>query len=70
MEQVYCAALECEHFDVAQALFARIESRFGEKSLRVAKLVGMRFEAEGKFDEALEVYSDILEESEAYQVGR
>ncbi|ORY06442.1 TPR-like protein [Basidiobolus meristosporus CBS 931.73] len=60
-EQVLIAALDEGRFDLAKACLDKLQARFS-KSHRVQRLQGMSLEAEGKLDEAYNLYSDILTE--------
>ncbi|XP_077990305.1 ER membrane protein complex subunit 2-like [Glandiceps talaboti] len=68
-EQLFIASLDTGRMDLASACIRDLESQF-PNSLRVKKLKGMKLEALQKFEEALEVYNDILEEDEANAVVR
>lgn len=51
-----------------QTCLNALEKRF-TKSTRVQRLIGMRYEAEGKLGKAAQVYEEILEEDETNVVG-
>ncbi|KAI8994512.1 hypothetical protein BDB01DRAFT_194686 [Pilobolus umbonatus] len=63
-EQVTVAALDTQNFELAQYCTEQLKERFGEDSLRFKRLLGMKLEAEGKLDEAQEVYSSILQQDD------
>ncbi|KAG1097768.1 hypothetical protein G6F42_018117 [Rhizopus arrhizus] len=63
-EQVAIAALDVQDFSLADTCIDKLKTRFTEKSLRFRRLLGMRFEAQGKLDEAQEVYDTILQEDD------
>lgn len=68
-EQVCIAALDCARFDVAQECLVALDNRF-PKSHRVLRLEGMRFEALGKFDDALQLYDTLIKKDEANSIFR
>ncbi|KAI8375971.1 uncharacterized protein BYT42DRAFT_572949 [Radiomyces spectabilis] len=64
LEQITIAALDVGDFTLANHCIDQLKSRFSEKSLRFRRLLGMRFEAQGKLDEAQAIYDSILEEDD------
>lgn len=59
------------NFDIVyQSCIDKLKARFTEKSLRFRRLLGMRFEAQGKLDEAQEVYDTILQEDDTNMVKK
>lgn len=64
-EQVFIAALDCNEIDYAKSLLLKIGVKF-PNSLRFRRLAGMSLEAQGEFQQALEIYSKILEEDESH----
>ncbi|KAI8091064.1 uncharacterized protein B0P05DRAFT_528619 [Gilbertella persicaria] len=63
-EQIAIAALDVQDFDLANLCIDKLKERFTEKSLRFRRLLGMRYEAQGKLDEAQEVYDTILQQDD------
>ncbi|CAO3660384.1 unnamed protein product [Umbelopsis vinacea] len=63
-EQVATASLDVGDFRLADECIENLKRRF-KTSARVQRLVGMRYEAEGKLNEAQKVYDTILEEDES-----
>ncbi|GAB5589610.1 hypothetical protein Unana1_04510 [Umbelopsis nana] len=63
-EQVATAALDVGDFRLADDCIENLKRRF-TNSARVQRLVGMRYEAEGKLNEAQKVYDTILQEDES-----
>ncbi|KAJ2961799.1 hypothetical protein NQZ79_g3013 [Umbelopsis isabellina] len=63
-EQVATAALDVGDFRLADDCIEQLQKRF-TNSTRVQRLVGMRYEAEGKLNEAQKVYDTILQEDES-----
>ncbi|XP_052250759.1 ER membrane protein complex subunit 2-like isoform X1 [Dreissena polymorpha] len=63
-EQVTIGALDCQNLDLAQECISCLNSKF-PGSLRVLRLKGMFYEAEGKYTKANECYDKILEEDKA-----
>ncbi|XP_002731262.1 ER membrane protein complex subunit 2-like [Saccoglossus kowalevskii] len=68
-EQLFIASLDIGKIDVASACIRELNIQF-PNSIRVRKLMGMRYEALQKYDEALNIYEDILEEDESNSVVR
>ncbi|XP_070533693.1 ER membrane protein complex subunit 2-like [Ptychodera flava] len=68
-EQLFIASLDTGKIEIASACIRDLERQF-PNSIRVKKLKGMRLEALEKWEEALEIYNDILEEDEANAVVR
>ncbi|KAI9284913.1 TPR-like protein [Umbelopsis sp. AD052] len=63
-EQAVAAALDVGDFRLADECIENLKRRFSNSS-RVQRLVGMRYEAEGKLAEAQKIYDAILEEDES-----
>ncbi|OBZ88638.1 ER membrane protein complex subunit 2 [Choanephora cucurbitarum] len=63
-EQIAIAALDVQDDDLANLCMDRLRERFTEKSLRFRRLIGMQYEAQGKLDEAQEIYDTILKEDD------
>ncbi|CAO3693755.1 unnamed protein product [Umbelopsis ramanniana] len=63
-EQAVTAALDVGDFRLADECIETLKRRFSSSS-RVQRLVGMRYEAEGKLVEAQKIYDAILEEDES-----
>lgn len=59
-EQVCIAACDCGQIQLAEMCIDALQAQFPE-SYRVQKLLGMKFEAQEKFDIALEIYQEIKE---------
>ena len=60
-EQVYIAALDINRFDVAEMCLDKLFENFPD-SVRVRKLEAMKFEALGKYDQALNIYEELEKE--------
>jgi len=60
VEQIFFAALEVNNPDLAKVMLLKLEKQF-TSSLRVKKLSGIYFESKGKYDQAEEIYQNILE---------
>ncbi|CDH59800.1 er membrane protein complex subunit 2 [Lichtheimia corymbifera JMRC:FSU:9682] len=60
-EQITIAALDVNDFELADHCLGQLEARFGDNSMRLQRLKGMRLEAQGKLSEAQAVYDKILE---------
>jgi len=63
-EQVCISAVDCTRIDVAQECLAALTQRF-PTSHRVARLSGMRFEALGRYDDALKLYDSVIKMDES-----
>lgn len=63
-EQITIAALDTNNTLLANHCIDQLKDRFTESSFRFRRLLGMRYEAEGKLNEAQEVYDSILKEDE------
>ncbi|KAI9313869.1 TPR-like protein [Dichotomocladium elegans] len=68
-EQITIAALDVGDYDLAKHCLAELEARFGENSLRLQRLKGMRLEAEGKLTEAQAIYDSILERDPTHMLA-
>lgn len=64
-EQVLFAALDLHQHDVATRCLDRLASKFSPTSVRVRRLEGMIYEAQGKYRLAREIYADLLKENPA-----
>jgi len=64
-EQVFIAALDAHDTSLANDLINKIIKQFGQKSIRIRRLVGMQLEAQGKWKKAEDLYNSILEEDPA-----
>ncbi|RUP52029.1 hypothetical protein BC936DRAFT_143205 [Jimgerdemannia flammicorona] len=62
-EQIIIAALDVGDFQLADTCLTALEKRF-TRSTRVQRLLGMRYEAEGKLDQAAKIYEEILDVDE------
>ncbi|XP_060069117.1 ER membrane protein complex subunit 2-like [Ylistrum balloti] len=62
-EQVCIAALDCQRFDLVDACISVLKDNF-PKSIRVDRLRGMLYEAQGRFNIAEEVYKSIIDRDE------
>ena len=60
-EQILIAHLDAGHQDVADRYLKLLQERFGEKSVRIQKLVGMTFESKREWESALALYTSLLE---------
>eukprot|EP01114_Cavostelium_apophysatum_P013293 TRINITY_DN3183_c0_g1_i1.p1 TRINITY_DN3183_c0_g1~~TRINITY_DN3183_c0_g1_i1.p1 ORF type:complete len:315 (-),score=62.03 TRINITY_DN3183_c0_g1_i1:96-1040(-) len=63
-EQVFLAALDTYDLDLSKEILDKIVKQFGAKSIRVRRLTGLQYEAQGKIKMADEVYRGILEEDQ------
>ncbi|XP_071959368.1 ER membrane protein complex subunit 2-like isoform X2 [Antedon mediterranea] len=63
-EQLCIAALDCCRMDLANHCISTLESKFPD-SVRAYRLRGMRFEAEERYKEAIELYDGLLKKDEA-----
>jgi len=61
-EQVFCAALDTNNLKLALNSLNKIKRQFGDKGIRVRRLIGLLREAQGKWKEAEAVYQSILED--------
>jgi len=61
-EQVYVAALDVGRFDLADVCMSKLCNNFPD-SVRVATLDAMKLEAIGDYDEALEIYNQLIKEN-------
>ncbi|XP_065844050.1 ER membrane protein complex subunit 2-like [Oscarella lobularis] len=68
-EQLFLAALDCGKQKLAQFYSDELKRQF-PKSLRVRRLRGMYLESIENYDEALEVYDEILKEDSTYGLAR
>lgn len=59
-EQVYVAALDTCRFDLADFCIKKLKGNFPD-SVRIIKLEAMRLEAVGDYDEAMQVYDELIE---------
>jgi len=57
-EQVCIAACDCGQIDVAEMCIDALKAKF-PGSMRVRKLMGMKFEAEDKYENAMHIYEEI-----------
>ena len=64
LEQLFVAALDVHDMDLAAEYEAALIKRFPTGS-RMARLKGMKFEAEGKWSEATKIYQDLVDENKA-----
>lgn len=62
VEQMYLAALDLKLSEKAELLLSRLLRQF-PGSVRVRRLEGMRLEAKGDFDAAIEIYDKLLLEN-------
>lgn len=63
-EQVCVASLDCQKFELADMCIEALEANF-PGSIRVRRLEGMLYEAEGSFEKAREIYQEISEKDDA-----
>lgn len=63
-EQVCVAALDCQRLDLSEICLELLHNKF-PSSIRVKRLIGMRYEAEKKFTRAEEVYESIIKKDES-----
>ncbi|XP_071142788.1 ER membrane protein complex subunit 2-like [Mytilus edulis] len=63
-EQVCIAALDCQRLDLSEICLELLHNKFPD-SVRVKRLLGMRYEAEKKFVKAEEVYQAIIDKDES-----
>ncbi|KAK7475629.1 hypothetical protein BaRGS_00033122 [Batillaria attramentaria] len=68
-EQVCVAALDCQRLDVADTCIEALNAKF-PGSVRVRRLEGMLLEAEGRYEQAREVYKAILDKDDANMFAR
>lgn len=68
-EQVCIAALDCQRLDLSEICLELLHNKF-PNSVRVKRLLGMRYEAEKKFAKAEEVYQSIIEKDESNMFAR
>ena len=64
-EQVFIACLDSGELATAKGYLEAIIKKFTVKSGRVLRLMGMKYEAEGKWTDAVGVYNLILSENPA-----
>lgn len=69
LEQVLFAALDCHQYSVAKGCITVLSSEF-PGSLRVMRLQAALHEANGKYDEALEVLDNIIQVDETNAAAR
>lgn len=62
-EQRCLALIDCHNFESAQLHVSDFEGKFGTTSKRVRRLKAMSLEAQGKFDDALKIYDEMLDEN-------
>lgn len=60
LEQVLVAALDCNDLDSAERCLAQLRGKFSASSHRVLRLEGMLAEAKGDYQEAVDIYEDLL----------
>ncbi|KAK1172628.1 ER membrane protein complex subunit 2 [Acipenser oxyrinchus oxyrinchus] len=68
-EQVMIAALDCSRDDLATTCLHELKKQF-QGSHRVKRLAGMRLEALERYDEALKMYNDILQDDSTNTAAR
>lgn len=68
-EQVYLAALDCNNMLVASNCIAALRSQYPQ-SVRVKKLFAMKLEALDRYEKALQIYDEILEDDETNALVR
>ncbi|KAL3889788.1 hypothetical protein ACJMK2_002116 [Sinanodonta woodiana] len=68
-EQVAIAALDCGRLDIAEECREKLNANF-PRSNRVKRLTGMLLEAEGEYEEAFNLYSEILKDDPTYTMAR
>ncbi|XP_052709346.1 ER membrane protein complex subunit 2-like [Crassostrea angulata] len=68
-EQVCIAALDCQRIDISETCIELLKSKF-PNSLRVKRLLGMKYEAEERFHKAGDLYDDIIKEDETNMFAR
>jgi len=68
-EQVCIAALDCNNMLVATNCIAALRTQYPQ-SIRVKKLYAMKLEAIDKYDKALQIYDEILEDDETNALVR
>ncbi|RXM27352.1 ER membrane protein complex subunit 2 [Acipenser ruthenus] len=68
-EQVMIAALDCSRDDLAMTCLHELKKQF-QGSHRVKRLAGMRLEALERYDEALKMYNDILQDDSTNTAAR
>lgn len=61
-ELAVLSALDLGNTDVAEEMFNSLVRKFGRKSVRVQRLIGMQHEAQGQTEAAMKLYQDILRE--------
>eukprot|EP01012_Entosiphon_sulcatum_P027671 TRINITY_DN3336_c0_g1_i1.p1 TRINITY_DN3336_c0_g1~~TRINITY_DN3336_c0_g1_i1.p1 ORF type:complete len:294 (-),score=48.72 TRINITY_DN3336_c0_g1_i1:87-968(-) len=70
LEQVFLAALDCNQVDQAERYFYQLRSKFGDRSQRVERLEGMLHEARGEYQEAIDIYGEILRSNPCHKAAR
>ncbi|ESP03354.1 hypothetical protein LOTGIDRAFT_205044 [Lottia gigantea] len=68
-EQVCIAALDCQRLDLAEECIEALKYKFSD-SMRVERLRGMLYEADGRFNKADKLYSDIIEKDPTNMIAR
>lgn len=63
LEQYLIASCQCGHLDQASRCLATLTKQFGTTSVRVRKLAGLLFEAQGNTGKAKEVYLSIQKQT-------
>ncbi|KRX82101.1 ER membrane protein complex subunit 2-B, partial [Trichinella sp. T6] len=59
-EQVYIAAIDCADVEIASSTLTAMHKKF-QKSERLVRLQGLCLEADGQYEEAMELYSMLME---------
>ena len=62
LEQISLAAMDVGEGELASSCIDKLSRRF-KTSVRVDRLKGMKLESEGKYDQALELYTEVLKTS-------
>jgi len=65
VEQVLIAAIDLHDQTLGERCYEYLKGRFGNKSLRVRRLLGLGLEADGDYEEAEKLYNNLLQENPA-----
>lgn len=68
-EQILIASLDTQRFDMAQQCLVKLSNNFPESN-RIKKLAGLKLEAQGYYQKALEVYDEIIEKDPTNAAAR
>ncbi|XP_050395396.1 ER membrane protein complex subunit 2 [Patella vulgata] len=68
-EQVCIAALDCRRLDLAEECIEALQYKFPD-SMRVKRLEGLFYEADGRYNEADKLYTEIIEKDNTNMIAR